>query len=370
MRTQAAVLWEVGRDWDVIDVELDPPKEEEVLVRLAASGLCHTDEHAVTGDLPVALPMIGGHEGAGVVEQVGSRVTTVRPGDHVVLSWIPACGRCRMCATGHQNLCDLGAHITVGRQIQDDTSRHHGNGVDLNLMACIGTFSKHTVVHETSIVKIDEDLPLDKACLVGCGVVTGWGSAVYAGDVRPGEDVAVVGCGGIGVNAIQGARMAGARRIFAVDPVPFKRDEAKRFGATHFAASIEEAFSLVEEVTWGVMCQKVIATMSVGRGDLMAPMMDLVAKNGRLVVTNVHPALEQDVKLSLLSLTTMQKQIVGALYGGGNPRADIQLMLDLYRAGQVDLDSLVTRSYPLEEINRGYEDMREGRNLRGVLVFT
>ena len=240
MKTKAAVLWEVNTPWSIEEVELDPPGPGEVLVKIAASGMCHSDEHLVTGDLPFALPIIGGHEGAGVVQEVGEGVSWLSPGDHVVFGFIPSCGRCPSCSTGHQNLCDLGALLGLGRQV-DGTSRHHAKGQDLGLMCMLGTFAHHTVVNEASCIKIDNDVPLDRACLLGCGVVTGWGSSVYAAEVKPGDTVAVVGVGGIGANAIQGAKLAGAKRVIAIDPVEFKREKAMEFGATHTFASLEEA---------------------------------------------------------------------------------------------------------------------------------
>ena len=233
MKTKAAILWETNTPWSVEEIELDPPKAGEVLVKIAASGMCHSDEHLVTGDLPFALPIIGGHEGAGVVQEVGEGVSWLTPGDHVVFGFIPSCGRCASCSTGHQNLCDLGALMGLGKQVTDGTARHHAQGKDLGLMCLLGTFAHHTVVNEASCIKIDKDVPLDRACLLGCGVVTGWGSAVYAAEVKPGDTVAVVGVGGIGANAIQGAKLAGAKRIIAIDPIEFKREKAMEFGATH-----------------------------------------------------------------------------------------------------------------------------------------
>ena len=186
METEAAVLWERPADWSVEPIELDPPKEGEVLIKLAASGMCHSDEHLLTGDMPVPLPIIGGHEGAGVVEEVGPGVTGLAPGDHVVLGFVPACGKCPPCATGHSNLCDVGGILMTGRQL-DGTVRHHARGQDVSTMVCLGTFAPYTVVNQASCVKILDDIPLDKACLVGCGVTTGWGSAVYAAEVQPGR---------------------------------------------------------------------------------------------------------------------------------------------------------------------------------------
>jgi NDMA-dependent alcohol dehydrogenase len=368
MKTEAAILWEIGAPWSVEEIELDPPRPGEVLVKLAASGMCHSDEHLVTGDLPFQLPIIGGHEGGGVVEQVGEDVGWLAPGDHVVFGFIPSCGRCASCSTGHQNLCDLGAVIGLGRQV-DGTSRHHARGQDLGVMCMLGTFARHTVVNEASCIKIDREVPLDRACLLGCGVVTGWGSSVYAADVRPGDIVAVVGVGGIGINAVQGARLAGAKQIWAIDPVEFKRSKALEFGATHTAPSLEEALPLISEASWGRMANKVIMAMGLGSGELLAAALSITAKRGRVVITNIHPALETTANVSLLDLTLSEKQVVGALFGSGNPRADIPMLLELYHRGQIELDGLVTKTYPLEGVNDGYADLRDGQNLRGVLIY-
>ena len=368
MQTKAAVLWDVNTPWSIEDVELDPPGPGEVLVKIAASGMCHSDEHLMTGDLPFALPIIGGHEGAGVVQEVGAGVSWLAPGDHVVFGFIPSCGRCPSCSTGHQNLCDLGALLGLGRQV-DGSSRHHAKGQDLGLMCMLGTFAHHTVVNEASCIKIDKDVPLDRACLLGCGVVTGWGSSVYAAEVKPGDTVAVVGIGGIGANAVQGAKLAGAKRVIAIDPIEFKREKAMEFGATHTFASMEEALSGIQELTWGTMANKVIMTMGVGSGEVIGQAMALASKRGRVVVTNIHPALEYGASMSLLDLTLMEKQLVGSLFGSGNPRADIPKLIGLYREGQLDLDGLVTNTYPLEGVNEGYEAMRAGTNIRGVLKY-
>jgi NDMA-dependent alcohol dehydrogenase len=381
MKSKAAILWEPHTKWSVEEIELDPPGPGEVLLKLAASGLCHSDEHLVTGDMVLPqematavglqqFPVIGGHEGAGEVLEVGAGVTSVAPGDHVVLSFIPACGRCPSCATGKQQLCDYGAFLLAGRQITDFTARHHAaDGRDLGIMCCIGTFEPYTVASEMSCVKIDPDIPLDKAALVGCGVTTGWGSATYAADVRPGETVVVVGCGGIGINAIQGAVLAGAENVVAVDPVEFKRQQALVFGATHTAASMEEAAGLVSQLTWGANADKAILTTSVAEGHLVAPLLGLVKKSGRAVVTAVAPITQEDVKLNLFDLAMMRKELVGTIFGNSNPRRDIPHLLHLYQAGKLKLDELVTRTYDLEDINQGYQDMRDGVNIRGVLKY-
>ncbi|HKY17250.1 MAG TPA: NDMA-dependent alcohol dehydrogenase, partial [Microthrixaceae bacterium] len=340
----------------------------EVLVEVTASGMCHSDDHARTGDLAALTPLIGGHEGAGVVLEVGEGVTTLSPGDHVVFSFVPACGRCPSCADGHSNLCDNGAALLMGLQL-DGTSRHHARGQDLYTMVCLGTFAKHTVVNEMSCVKVEDDIPLELACLVGCGVTTGWGSSVYAGEVKPGDNVAVIGVGGIGAAAVQGARLAGARQIIAIDPVEFKREQAMKFGATHTAASIGEAYDLINQITWGRMCDKVICCMGVGKGDQIAPIMTLTAKRGRVVVTNIHSMAESSINISLVDLTLMEKQLVGTIFGSANPQSDIPRLMHLFRNGQLDLAGMVTREYALEDINEGFADMLGGKNIRGVLRY-
>jgi NDMA-dependent alcohol dehydrogenase len=369
MRTQAAVFRGPGKAWEIEEIELDPPKAHEVQVKMAASGLCHSDEHFLTGDMPFLGSMIGGHEGAGIVEAVGEGVTELAPGDHVVASFLPPCGHCPSCVEGHQGLCDRGMYIAEGWQVSDGTARHHARGEDLRIFCMLGTFARHTVGHEQSFIKIDDDLPLELACLVACGVSTGWGSAVHRARVEPGDDVAVLGVGGVGSAAVQGARLAGARRIVAVDPVEFKREQALRFGATHVVAGIEEALPFVRELTRGRMCQRVICTMSVGRGELLASIMALAAKRGRVVVTNVHPWTETDVTMSMLDLMVMEKELVGSIFGSSRPEVDVPDLLDLYRDGLLDLEGMVTKRYPLEEINDGYEDLRRGRIIRGILSF-
>src|SRR5215472_12353315 len=277
MKTKAAVLWGLNEKWQVEEVELDDPKEHEVLVKLTASGLCHSDEHLITGDIPMPFPVIGGHEGAGKVVSVGPKVEHVAEGDSVVLSFLPACGRCSYCARGMQNLCDLGMYLVNGPQL-DGTYRFHARGQGVGQMCLLGTFSEYTVVPGASVVKVDDGTSLDKAALVGCGVTTGFGSAVRTAEVKPGDTVAVMGVGGIGINAIQGARIAGAANIIAIDPVEFKRTKAKEFGATHTVSSVEEAGPVVGLITRGQMADAFIITPDVTEGEYIGPALDLVCK--------------------------------------------------------------------------------------------
>ena len=368
MKTRAGIAREIGKPWSVEDVELDSPHAGEVMVKLAASGLCHSDDHVLTGDMPSALPLVGGHEGAGVVEEVGPGVTSVKPGDHVVLAFIPSCGHCRFCMSGAANLCDLGAHIMGGLPL-DGTHRTHQGEQGLTRMTGLGTFSPYTVVNEHSVVKIDDDIPLELAALVGCGVTTGFGSAVNTAEVQVGDTVVVIGVGGIGAAAIQGARVAGAEQIVAVDPVPWKLDQAKVFGATHTVASMQEAMPLINEITRGVMADSAILTVGVATGDMIAPLMSLVRKGGKCVVTAISPIADTAVTMSLFELTIWQKELRGSLYGANAPAVAVPQLLSLYRRGLLQLDEMVTRRYTLDEVQQGYDDMHAGRNIRGLIVF-
>ena len=374
------MLWGLNEPWKIQEIEVDPPKSGEVLVRWKAAGLCHSDEHLVTGDMvPPAemlaamgekfFPIIGGHEGAGIVEQVGPDVVGLAPGDHVAASFIPACGRCRYCLTGHGNLCNSGSGTLGGGMITDGTPRHFVEGEPVSLIAKIGSFAEVSCLSQTSVIKVDDDLPFEAVALVSCGVSTGWGSATERAAVRPGDTVVVVGIGGIGINAVQGAKVAGAKRLIAVDPIAFKREKALEFGATHTFASMEEAIPEVATLTQGEMADKVILSPSVVYGDLMAPAMTLTGKGGTLVVTGVAPMTQTHAAVNLFELSMWNKEIKGTIFGSLSPHADVPRLLDLYRNGVLKLDELVTRRYSLDELNDGYDAMRNGTNLRGVVVY-
>ncbi|MCW2706756.1 MAG: Alcohol dehydrogenase GroES domain protein [Frankiales bacterium] len=381
MQTRAAILWEPHTEWSVEDIELDPPKRGEVLVKLAASGLCHSDEHMVTGDMALPpdiaelmgisqFPVIGGHEGAGEIIEVGEGVTDLAVGDHVVFSFIPSCGRCPSCRKGQSQVCDLGAFLLGGRQFTDQTARHHSkDGRDLGTMVALGTFAPYTVVSVDSCVKIDQDIPLEKAALVGCGVTTGWGSAVNAADVQPGETVVIYGVGGIGTAAVQGAVLAGANNVVVVEPVEWKREKILEFGATHTAASQEEAFLLVQGLTNGAMADKAILCVGTAKGEHVAQMMSMIKKCGRAVVTSVAPMLDDDVKLNLFEFAMQRKELVGCIFGNANPAVDIPMLLALYKSGKLKLDEMITTEYTLDQINQGYQDMRDGKNFRGLIKY-
>ena len=367
MKTRAAVLRDIGKPFEIVELDLDAPKAGEVLVKFAASGLCHSDDHLRTGDIPVRYPIVGGHEGAGVVEALGEGVTRLSVGDHVVASFLPVCGKCRFCARGQTNLCDYGRFL-VDNSLPDGTYRYHEGATDFGQMCLLGTFSQRAVLSEASVVKIEDDIPLVEAALVGCGVPTGFGSAVKAGEVKPGDTTVVYGVGGVGVNALQGASIAGARHIIAVDPVEFKRESALKFGATHAVATTEEAQALAFELSWGVGADQAIVTMGVVTEEVVSAAFDAVRKRGIVVLTGLAGPDKKTVNISGFMLSLFEKRIQGALFGSSNPFDDIPRILDLYRAGKIKLSELITTRYTLDQVNQGYEDMMAGRNIRGVII--
>jgi S-(hydroxymethyl)glutathione dehydrogenase/alcohol dehydrogenase len=367
MKTTAAALRAVGEKWEIIELDLDRPKDGEVLVRFVASGLCHSDDHLRTGDIPVRYPIVGGHEGAGIIEETGSAVSGLRPGDHVVCSFLPVCGHCRFCARGLSNLCDLGA-LLYENCLTDGTFRLHGGRDDFGQMCMVGTFSQWAVVSEYSCVKIDDDLPLETAALVGCGVSTGWGTAVNAGGVRPGDTTVVYGAGGVGSCAVQGAAFAGARHVVVVDPVAAKREMAVRFGATHTAADAATAQQIITEITRGVGADQALVTVGVVTEDVVTAAFTAIRKRGTVIVTGISPPGRNTIQLPGFDLTVLEKRIQGSLFGSGNPFEEIPRMLEAYRAGHLKLDELVTARYQLADVNQGYRDMLDGRNIRGLIV--
>lgn len=371
MKTKGALIWEFNQPWSIEEIEIGDPVKHEVKIQMEASGMCHSDHHLVTGGIPMGgFPVLGGHEGAGIVTEVGPGVEAVAPGDHVVLSFIPSCGHCPSCEAGLRNLCDLGAGLLNGAAIADGTFRIQANGQNVFPMTLLGTFSPYMVVHESSVVKIDPSIPFEVACLVGCGVTTGYGSATRSADIRPGDDVAIIGVGGVGMGSLQGAVNAGARRIFAIDPVEWKRDQALKFGATHVYPDIDAALMGIAEVTAGVMAPKVIVTVGELKGEDVDKYVNITSKGGTCVMTAIGSMLDTQVTLNLAMLTLMQKNLQGALFGGGNPHHDIPVLLSMYKAGRLNLDDMITRQYKLEQINDGYRDMLEGRNIRGVIRYT
>ncbi|MCW2528767.1 MAG: alcohol dehydrogenase, partial [Pseudonocardiales bacterium] len=310
-----------------------------------------------------------GHEGAGEVVAVGPGVTTLKVGDHVASSFVPACGTCRFCVTGHSGLCDVGADLFSPLMVTDHTQRRWLDGQPLTAMTQLGTFAEYSVAAQTSWIKVDDDLPWNVVSMVSCGVSTGFGAATERAGTVPGDVVVVIGTGGVGMNAVQGARVAGARIIVAVDPVAYKREQAPLFGATHTCASIDDAVAVVRDLTNGLMADRVIVAVSVLRGDVAAGGLSLTRKGGTCVLVAVAPLTEAVVPMSLTEFVSYGKELKGCIFGNLNPRWDMIRLLSLYRSGQLKLDELGTKTYPLEDINTAFHDMIEGNTLRGLITF-
>ena len=382
MKVKAAIATELNGPWRTETIDIDEPHANEVKVKMAFAGMCHSDEHSRVGDMtaPVEVlamfgvesmfPFIGGHEGSGVVESVGEGVTGLAPGDHVAVSFIPSCGRCHYCVSGRSYLCDLGVTTLAGPMISDGTWRHHFEGQALNRYAQLGTFSEYIVVHEASLIRIDPWYDLRAAALLSCGISTGFGSAVNRGGVRPGDVVAVIGCGGVGSGAVQGAVHAGARAVIAIDTNPTKVERAMKIGATHGAANVlEAAFSFLPDLTTGRNCDVVILTPGRLTGEMVEEARSILGKGGTIVATGIAPFTQTQVDLNLAMLTLYNQEIRGTVFGSEAPRAQIPRLLRLYHEGQLIIDELVTREYTIDEVNQGYVDLESGANVRGVVRF-
>jgi len=377
LKTRAAVLTGVGERWIVDDVELTAPDPHDVVIEIKAAGLCHSDEHMATGDmvipeparvamgLPSQFPLIGGHEGAGVVVEVGSAVEQFRAGDHVVTSFMPACGTCPSCVSGRQYLCDRGADLLQ----KPETPKHMWRGEGSNVYSNLGTFAEYALVHEFSLIKVEPHIPLDVAALLSCGVPTGWGAAVVRAQTQPGDIVAIIGIGGIGINAVQGAAAAGARVVVAIDPVPFKQEKALEFGATHTAPSVAEARGLIDELSRGRLCDRVVVAPSVLHGKILSEALSITGKGATCVAVGIAPFSQTKVPMALHDLVLWNKDLLGTVFGSMNPRVAVPQFTALYESGKLKLDELITRRYSLDEINNGYDDLRDGRILRGVITF-
>ncbi|MEE4022228.1 NDMA-dependent alcohol dehydrogenase [Gordonia sp. PKS22-38] len=370
MKTKGAILRNPGEKWQIEEFDLGDPVAGEVQVKLVSSGLCHSDHHLRTGDSPAPMPVLGGHEGAGIVHKVGPGVTNFKEGDHVVTAFIPACGVCEPCSRGDQNICDEGARLLTGLSIADDTHRAHtSDGLGLAQMCLLGTFAPYITVNQASLIKIEDDIPLQQAALLGCGVATGWGSAVEIGGTHAGDVVVVVGIGGVGINAVQGAAQAGARIVAAVDPVPFKRQMAEKLGATHTFESMEEALPVIGEISWGKMANTTILTVGEIDGSMIQPALSLTGKGGQVVVVGMGNFASMDAQMNLFELTLLQKRVQGGIFGGASPRTQVPNLLQEYRAGKLNLSDLVTNTYRLDQINEAYDDMLSGNNIRGMIVY-
>jgi NDMA-dependent alcohol dehydrogenase len=357
----AAVLNTHREPLAVEPLDVRGPRDGEVLVRLGASGVCHSDMHAITGDLPMPLPCVLGHEGAGIVEAVGAGVQRVKPQDHVVLNWVPFCGSCWYCTSGNAYLCEMGYVKAMGAEV------FHRNGTTIGQFAGIGSMTEFTVVPETACIPIDADVPLDRACLIGCGVMTGVGAVINTARVQPGQSVAVFGAGGVGLNVIQGAVIAGANPIIAVDLNERKLGFAKQFGATHTVnAGGTDPVSAILDLTGTRGAD--YAFEVIGHPDVVMQAFMAVRRGGKAVVVGVPPAGAM-VSVPGMLLPLAEKSLVGSLYGSANMARDVPRLIDLYRAGKLKLDELITRRYRIAQVNEAFTAMEKGEVARGVIVF-
>jgi S-(hydroxymethyl)glutathione dehydrogenase / alcohol dehydrogenase len=363
---KAAILYETKQPLRVEEIELDKPGHAEVLVRVAAAGVCHSDYHFMNGDLPITLPCVLGHEGAGVVEEVGPNVTAVVPGDHVVMLFRASCGRCEFCQRGHPALCAMGGQLRNTGRMLDGTSRLHREGMDLHHFLGVSCFAERTVVPEQGVVKINPTVSLQVAALMGCAVMTGVGAVMNTAQVEPGASVLVIGAGGVGLNVVIGAVLVGANRIIVADLLDSKLELAHSFGATDLInAGDQDVVATVRELTGGDGAD--YAFEVIGNPKTMATAYQAVRRGGTAVAVGIPP-FGSEMTINAGELVYQEKTLKGSYYGTSRPQADMPRLLDLYQAGRLPLDRLVTRTYPLEAVNEAYAAMLAGEVARSVLL--
>lgn len=366
MNIQAALLTAPNTPFVIESLRLDEPRQGEALVRIAACGVCHSDYHLLTGTTRHPMPVVCGHEGAGVVEAVGPGVTRVHPGDHIVLSWTPDCGQCFYCLRGQPNLCETyTAPIWAGTML-DGTTRLHQGDDPIYAYCGLATFADHVVVPQQSCIPIRPDVPLKAASLVGCAVATGVGAAMYTAGVRPGESVVVFGCGGVGLNILQGAALCGAQTIIAVDVNAAKMDLARVFGATHTLLSGDDTLAHIQDLTGGRGADH--SFEAVGIPALQELALAAARPGGMVVLAGLSP-MGTSTNLPGAVLTRTEKTVKGSYYGSVNPARDFPLLLDMYMAGKLKLDELVSQEFTLTQINTAFDTMLAGQVARGIIIF-
>jgi S-(hydroxymethyl)glutathione dehydrogenase/alcohol dehydrogenase len=364
MKIRAAVLFAPQKPFEVLDLDLEAPRAGEVLVRIAAAGVCHSDWHLVTGATKHPMPVVAGHEGAGVVEATGPGVRSVTPGDHVVLNWAPACGHCFYCLREKPNLCETYVGPNWAGTMLDCSPRLSLNGRPVYHFCGLASFATYAVVPEQSCVPIRKDVPLAVAALVGCAVATGVGAVMFTANVRPGESVAVFGCGGVGLSILQGAALCGANPLIAIDNVPAKLDLARSFGATHSFLWGPDAIESIRKITGGRGADH--AFEAVGLPTLQEAALEAIRSGGTVTLAGLSP-MGTATNLPGAVLVRQEKTVKGSYYGSVNARRDFPLLLDLYKSGRLDLDRLISKRFPLSGINEAYAEMLAGHVARGVI---
>src|SRR5438132_4474038 len=365
---KAAILTALDQPLEIHDVELDSPHAGEVKIRMGASGVCHSDLSMQNGTIMAAAPIVLGHEGAGVIEEVGEGVTNLKPGDHVVVSWVPQCGECFFCKRGQGELCKVADASLASGGLLDATPRFSWKGSPLSQMAASGTFSEYSVIPAIGAVKIPDDVPLKVAALIGCGVLTGVGAALNTADIKEGDTVAVVGCGGVGLNVIQGARIAGAENIIAVDMNETKLQLAKEFGATATVNAsqgdpVSQVMSLTDERGADV------AFEVIGLGPTIDQTISMTRRGGQAILVGV-PRMDVMVKIpAFLGLILQEKTIKGCWYGSSNVHRDVPKLVELYKKGDLKRDELISREISLDQVNEAFDAMKTGEVARSVIVY-
>ena len=358
---KAAVCYEEGKPLVVEDIILDPPQQGEVKVRLAATAICHSDVHYIRGDWHGNLPMVAGHEAAGVVEQIGQNVTLVEPGDRVIVSLLRSCGHCFYCTTGLPNHCE------ETFALQTESRLHTKSGVRLYQGIRTAAFAECVIVDQSQLVQVSAEMPLDRAALLACGVITGVGAVVNTAQVKPGSTIVVIGTGGVGLNAIQGALISGAARIIAVDIVDMKLQAARAFGATHLLnARRDNVRQGILDLTGGRGADYVFVT--VGSTEAVAQGITLLRRAGTLVIVGMPPT-GATAALPVADMADYGFRILGSFVGSTRLRVDIPWLVELYQQGRLKLDELITAHYPVEQINEAIEAMERGEALRNVILW-
>ncbi|MBP7929256.1 MAG: Zn-dependent alcohol dehydrogenase [Acidimicrobiia bacterium] len=367
--TRAAVIRAKNAPVEISEVNLEDPKPGEVRVTLSASGVCHSDLSLLNDTIPLPPPIIAGHEGAGIIDAVGEGVTSVKPGDHVVISWVPQCGHCFACTRGQGYLCETSQLANMmGTQLDLTTRFSDPDGTPIVCMAGAGTFAEQTVVHESAVVKIDPEMPLDKAALIGCGVLTGYGAAVNTASIREGDIVAVIGCGGVGLNAIQGAVHQGASKVVAIDTMANKLEMAKVFGATDtINASEVNAVEALQGISEGRGADVVLEV--VGIVPTIRQAIDMARRGGEIVLVGL-PSIDALMEFSpAMDSIVAAKTLKGCWYGSSNVQEDVPKLVDAYMNGTLKLDELVSRRITLDEVDEAFEAMGTGEVARSVIIY-
>ncbi len=364
---KAAVMYQVGAPVTVEDVELMEPGPGEVLVRMVAAGVCHSDWSVLQGKIPIPVPAVLGHEGAGIVERVGPGVTSVSPGDKVIISWRPHCGRCFYCVTGRPILCDEATRARFQGTLFDGTTRFKKDGRPVHHMAMAATFAEYTVIPETGAIKVRPDAPLEKVAVVGCAVITGVGAVTTTANVEVGATVAIFGCGGVGLSAVQGAVLCGASKIIAVDILDSKLELAGRLGATHLVnAGREDPVARIREITGGTGVD--YAFEVIGNPDVMARAFEATRRGGTCVIVGVADR-QARLSVSPFDLVLQEKRILGSLYGSLRPAVDIPRLVDLCLEGRIKLEPLITRQVGLSDLNDAFDRLIRGEAVRSIVTF-